>query len=164
VVQRLVHCTSHLKTQTKRKLPRISKSWRMHPRLKKAQQQANSPASNLHDNPHHRPVIWEPSLSGSRQRSAQHRSERHIGGRGREGREGGEVGGEGAGRGGRGARACVRACRLSCPLLPGVNMHFCANAFFVVNLREPRADSRRSGAGFAPGPQALPMPATYQIV
>ena len=46
-------------------------------RLKKAQHQANSPASNLHDNPHHRPVIWEPPLSGSRQRSEQHRSERH---------------------------------------------------------------------------------------
>jgi hypothetical protein len=36
--------------------------------------------------------------------------------------------GEGAGRGGRGARACVRACvractrRLTCPLLPDVNV------------------------------------------
>jgi hypothetical protein len=69
--------------------------------------------------------------------------------RGRKGREV-EEGGEGAGRGGRGARACVRACvractrRLTCPLLPNVNLQCPAFAINRTNISLGRWRSEKS--------------------
>jgi hypothetical protein len=59
---------------------------------------------------------------------------------------------------------CLLLSNSSRPLSP-IAVEACSPAVFTLRVRgTSRADSRRSGVGLAPGPQALPMPAAALIL